>query len=300
MKFFVAFSTILAVSLAEEAKVVASPLAYGYPYAGLPYAGLPYAGLPYAGLPYAAAPAPVAAAAPAPVAAAAPVVAAPAYAAYAPYYHPGSQFHAQDGLGNVNYGYANINSNAHVVGNTYGGVTGAYSYVDANGKLQQVEYVADAAGFRTADSRLPVAPVYDGVAPTFNPEPLVAPTFNPEPLVAPTFNPEPLVAPVFTGVAPEPVEDTPEVAEAKAAHLALLEAANAPAERKRRDADAAIIGGSSRIISAPTPLIHNPPVLPHVAYPYAGLGYHGLGYHGLGYAGLGYGLGYAGLAGLHL
>jgi len=290
MKFFVAFTTILAVSLAEEAKVVASPLAYGYPYAGLPYAGLPYAGLPYAGLPYAAAPAPVAAAAPAPVAAAAPVVAAPAYAAYAPYYHPGSQFHAQDGLGNLNYGYANINSNAHVVGNTYGGVTGAYSYVDANGKLQQVEYVADAAGFRTADSRLPVAPVYDGVAPTF----------NPEPLVAPTFNPEPLVAPVFTGVAPEPVEDTPEVAEAKAAHLALLEAANAPAERKRRDADAAIIGGSSRIISAPTPLIHNPPVLPHVAYPYAGLGYHGLGYHGLGYAGLGYGLGYAGLAGLHL
>jgi len=291
MKFFVAFTTILAVSLAEEAKVVASPLAYGYPYAGLPYAGLPYAGLPYAGLPYAAAaPAPVVAAAPAPVAAAAPVVAAPAYAAYAPYYHPGSQFHAQDGLGNLNYGYANINSNAHVVGNTYGGVTGAYSYVDANGKLQQVEYVADAAGFRTADSRLPVAPVYDGVAPTF----------NPEPLVAPTFNPEPLVAPVFTGVAPEPVEDTPEVAEAKAAHLALLLAANAPAERKRRDADAAIIGGSSRIISAPTPLIHNPPVLPHVAYPYAGLGYHGLGYHGLGYAGLGYGLGYAGLAGLHL
>merc|ERR1719228_2013586 len=100
MKFFVAFSTILAVSLAEEAKVVAAPLAYGYPYAGLPYAGLPYTGLPYAGLPYAAAPAPVAAAAPAPVAA--------------------------------------------------------------------------AAGFRTADSRLPVAPVYDGVAPTFNPEPLVA------------------------------------------------------------------------------------------------------------------------------
>jgi len=281
MKFFVAFTTILAVSLAEEAKVVASPLAYGYPYAGLPYAGLPYA---------AVAPAPVVAAATAPVAAAAPVVAAPAYAAYAPYYHPGSQFHAQDGLGNLNYGYANINSNAHVVGNTYGGVTGAYSYVDANGKLQQVEYVADAAGFRTADSRLPVAPVYDGVAPTF----------NPEPLVAPTFNPEPLVAPVFTGVAPEPVEDTPEVAEAKAAHLALLLAANAPAERKRRDADAAIIGGSSRIISAPTPLIHNPPVLPHVAYPYAGLGYHGLGYHGLGYAGLGYGLGYAGLAGLHL
>jgi len=274
MRAFVALSTLVAVSLAEEAKVVASPLAYGYPYNGLAYGG--YAGLPYAAAPVAAAPV-----------AAAPV-AAPAYAAYAPY-SAGSQFHAQDEFGNLNYGYANINSNAHVVGNTYGGVSGGYSYVDANGALQQVQYVADGAGFRVADSRLPVAP-------TFNPEPLVAPTFNPEPLVAPTFNPEPLVAPVYTGVAPESVVDTPEVAEAKAAHLALVAAATAPAERKRREADAAILGGASRIISAPTPFIHNAPVRPYVAHPYAGLGYHGLGYAGLGYAGLGYhGLGYAGL-----
>jgi len=270
MKVFVALSALVAVGLAEEAKVIASPLAYGYPYGNLAYGG--YAGLPYTS---------VAAAAPV----AAPVAAAPAaYAAYAPY-TAGSQFHAQDEFGNLNYGYANINSNAHVVGNTYGGVSGGYSYVDAAGKLQQVQYVADGAGFRVADSRLPVAPVYDGVAPTF----------NPEPLVAPTFNPEPLVAPVYTGVAPEPVQDTPEVAEAKAAHLALVAAAAAPAERKRRDADAAVIGGASRIISAPTPFIHNAPVRPYVAHPYAGLGYAGLGYHGLGYAGLGYGLGYAGL-----
>merc|ERR1719293_500533 len=106
----------------------------------------------------------------------------------------------------------------------------------------------------------------------------------------PTFNPELPVAPVYTGVAPEPVQDTPEVAEAKAAHLALVAAAAAPAERKKREADPAILAGASRIISAPTPLIHNPPVRPivhHAAYvaPYAGLGYHGLG---LGYAGLPY------------
>ena len=209
--FQVALSALLAVSLAEEAKVVASPLAYGYPYGGLPYAAAApaytYAAAAAPAYTYAAAPAYTYAAAP--VAAAAPVVAAPAYAAYNPY-TAGSQFHAQDEFGNLNYGYANINSNAHVVGNTYGGVTGGYSYVDANGQLQQVEYVADGAGFRVADSRLPVAPVYDGVAPTFNPEPLVAPTFNP---VLP-------VAPV----------DTPEVAEAKAAHLAAVAAA-APAKR---------------------------------------------------------------------
>merc|ERR1712157_297603 len=188
-------------------------------------------------------------------------------------------------MGNLNYGYANLNSAKQEVGNTYGGVTGGYSYVDANGQLQKVEYIADGAGFRVADSRLPV----------FNPELPVAPTFNPEPLVAPTFNPEPPVAPVYTGVAPEPVVDTPEVAEAKAAHAAALEAAAAAAaDRKKREADPAIIAGATRVLTAPTPLIHNAPVRP-VAYaglPYAGLGLGyaglGLGYAGYGYAGLPY------------
>merc|ERR1711936_1020529 len=176
-------------------------------------------------------------------AAAAPVVAAP--------YSAGSQFHAQDEFGNLNYGYANINSVKQEVGNTYGGVSGGYSYVDANGELQQVQYIADGAGFRVADSRLPVAPVYDGVAPTFNPEPLVAPTFNPELPVAPV--------------------DTAEVAEAKAAHLAAVEAAAAPAERKRREADPAFAYGFAT-------------AHPTYAYGYAGLPYAGLGY-GLPYYG---------------
>merc|ERR1719282_1920069 len=53
-----------------------------------------------------------------------------------------SQFHAQDEFGNLQYGYNNLNSVKHEVGNTYGGVSGTYSYVDANGLLQKVEYVA--------------------------------------------------------------------------------------------------------------------------------------------------------------
>jgi len=255
MKAFVAVSAILASALAGPA--VLSHTINGAPYTGAAYPVGAYAG--YAGA-YAA------------------PYAAPAYT--------GSQFHAQDEFGNLNYGYANLNSAKQEVGNTYGGVQGGYSYVDANGALQQVQYVADGAGFRVADSRLPVAP-------TFNPEPLVAPTFNPEPLVAPTFNPEPLVAP----------ELTPEVAEATAAHLAAVAAAAAPAERRRREAEPAVIAGGSRIISAPTPLIHNAPAVPHLGYHglgYAGLGYAGLGYAGLGYHGLGYaGLGYAGYAGLY-
>merc|ERR1711910_153175 len=52
----------------------------------------------------------------------------------------------------------------------------------------------------------------------------------------------------------------------------------------KRSADAAVLGGASRVVSAPTPLIHNPPALP-VAYAhplgYAGYAAHPLAYHGL-------------------
>merc|ERR1719289_721650 len=167
MRFFVAVSALVA-------SAVAGPAVLSHTVNGVP---LGYAGAAYAG---AYAPA---------------VAAAPYGAPYAAPAYTGSQFHAQDEFGNLNYGYSNLNSAKQEVGNTYGGVQGGYSYVDAAGVLQQVQYIADGAGFRVADSRLPVAP---------------------------TFNPEPLVAPVYTGVAPEPVVDTPEVAEAKAAHLALV------------------------------------------------------------------------------
>merc|ERR1712106_919186 len=120
---------------------------------------------------------------------------------------------------------------------------------------QQVQYIADGAGFRVADSRLPVAPVYEGGAPTFNP-------------VLP-------VAPV----------DTPEVAEAKAAHFAAVAAA-APAERKRRHAAFSYGFGTAHPTYA-----YGYAGLPHAAgLPYAA----GLPHAGLGYAGLGYGLPYHG------
>lgn len=90
-----------------------------------------------------------------------------------------SQFHAQDEFGNVEYGYKDVNSAKTESGNAHVGVTGGYQYVDTDGQLQTVNYVADALGFRVADSRLPEAPVE---------------------------------AP---GAAPEPVTDTPEVAAAR-------------------------------------------------------------------------------------
>merc|ERR1712001_334604 len=56
--------------------------------------------------------------------------------------------------------------------------------------------------------------------------------------------------------------------------------------KRSADAEPAVLAGASRVISAPTPLIHNPPVLPHVTYAahplaYAGYAAHPLAYHGL-------------------
>merc|ERR1712180_419422 len=91
------------------------------------------------------------------------------------------------------------------------------------------------------------------------------------------------VAPVYDGVAPEPVVDTPEVAEAKAAHLAAVEAAKA--ERKRRSADPAVLAASTRVLTAPTPLIHNAPVVAaNYGYNYP-LNYGYAGYTGLPFYG---------------
>merc|ERR1711963_390137 len=169
------------------------------------------------------------------------VAVVPGYAgAYNP--APSTQFHAQDEFGQFSFGHAGGPLARTGARNAYGVTTGSYQYVDANGLLQTVNYVADPVnGFQVAGTNLPVGPAAPEV----------------EPLVAPTFNPEPLVAPVFTGVAPEPVQDTPEVAEAKAAHLAALEAAEAAAaDRKRRDAD-----DEAAVVAAPA--------IAALPYPYA-------------------------------
>merc|ERR1712156_214346 len=101
----------------------------------------------------AAAPVQAAAAAPAPVAApvAAPVVAsAPVAAAATPVDATNSQYHAQDDFGQYNYGYSDPNSVKQEVKTADGVTRGSYSYVDANGIVQTVNYISDAMGFRVA------------------------------------------------------------------------------------------------------------------------------------------------------
>merc|ERR1712051_255544 len=60
--------------------------------------------------------------------------------------------------------------------------------------------------------------------------------------------------------------------------------------KRSADAEPAVLAGASRVLTPPTPLIHNPPVLPvaYAAHPvaYAGYAAHPLGYAGLPYAGL--------------
>merc|ERR1712012_1248683 len=184
MKSLLIFATVLAVGLAEEAKAVVATAPYLYGYPGYGYAPVAQT--------YAPAFAPV----PAPAVS--------------------SQFAAQDEFGNTHYGYSNLASAKQESGNAFTGVAGSYQYVDANGVLQTVNYVADALGFRVADSRLPV--------------------HDPELPVAPVHDAELPVAPVYNGVAPEPVQDTPEVAAAKAEFAAAFEEV---ANRQKRESDPA-------------------------------------------------------------
>jgi len=150
---------------------------------------------------------------------------------------PSSQFHAQDEFGQFSFGHAGGPSARTEARNAYGVTTGSYQYIDANGLLQTVNYIADPVnGFRVAGTNLPVAAVAPAVTP--------------------------LAAPVFDLPLPVAVEDTAEVAAAKAEFAAAYDAAAAaaaaaPEERKRRAAD--------EVAAAPA-------VLP---YPYAGA--YGLG-----------------------
>merc|ERR1711910_207972 len=111
---------------------------------------------------------------------------------------------AQDEFGQFSFGHAGGPSARTEARNAYGVTTGSYQYIDANGLLQTVNYIADPVnGFRVAGTNLPVAAAAPEVAP--------------------------LAAPVFDLPLPVAVEDTPEVAAAKAEFAAAYDAAAAAA-----------------------------------------------------------------------
>merc|ERR1712198_11818 len=116
----------------------------------------------------------------------------------------------------------------HEQGNAYVGVSGSYSYVDANGKLQTTNYIADGLGFRVQATNLPVAPVFEGKAPVFEGK-----------------------APVFDLVGPAPVEDTAEV---KAAKLEFQAKFDEAAAREKRSTPAATEAIEPLKLVAPAPV----------------------------------------------
>merc|ERR1719187_1520881 len=193
-----------------------------------------------------AAPAPVKytfAAAPVPVAAPAPVAyttAAVAPAVVAPNTRT-SQFHAQDELGQFNFGYSGGPSSRHETKDAFGVVRGSYNYVDANGVVQTQSYIADANGFRVAATNLPVAPKAADAPALVGPEPVMdtaevaeaKATFKKlfdEAAAAAAAAPDTRRKRSAPLVAPEPVQDTAEVAAAKAEFQALFDKAAAAAE----------------------------------------------------------------------
>merc|ERR1712018_1021526 len=173
-------------ALAATAPVVGAQYAAAYTPAISAVPAVAAAPAAYAAAPVAVAAAPAAYAA-APVAVAAAPLAAPVAGPVS------SQFQAQDEFGNLAYGYQNINSAKQEQGNTYGGVTGSYTYADEAG-VHTVNYVADDFGFRVAGDNLPVAPVYNAALPVNTLAPVV---------------------------------DTPEVVEAEAAFFQAYDAAKA-------------------------------------------------------------------------
>jgi hypothetical protein len=67
-----------------------------------------------------------------------------------------SQHHAQDELGQYEYGFNTGNQAKHELKTADGITRGSYSYVDANGILQTTNYISDDVfGFRVAATNLP-------------------------------------------------------------------------------------------------------------------------------------------------
>lgn len=161
-----------------------------------------------------------------------------------------SQWHAQSGLGDYSYGYQGGPSAKSEIKTLDGITQGSYSYVDAESKLQTVNYVADALGFRVAATNLPTAPVDNAKAPEpveDTPEVKSAKLEHLEALRK-AENGDDTVQESAPLKAPEPVEDTEEVKQARAEHLKAVEVAKT---RSSDDETETVVAPSTIAIHAP-------------------------------------------------
>ncbi|KAK7070148.1 hypothetical protein SK128_023123 [Halocaridina rubra] len=126
----------------------------------------------------------------------------------APFVPIDSQYQSVDEYGGYTFGFRGGDLARTETRDAFGNVRGSYDYIDSEGKLQTQHYIADKNGFRVIGSNLPQAPEAIGAVPS-------------------------LPQVVNNVQQPKPVQDTPEVAAAKAAFIkaynkAALEAAEAP------------------------------------------------------------------------
>lgn len=144
---------------------------------------------------------------------------APVAVAAAPVTDIHSQYHAQDEAGQYSYGYNGGLSTKNEEKTVDGVTRGAYSYVDANGLVQSRSYVADGLGFRVAATDLPQGPSpvnhIAPVATVYAAAPVASPAVH---LVSKHYQPAQVVV-----KADGTLEDTPEVAAAKAQHFAAVQ-----------------------------------------------------------------------------
>lgn len=119
-------------------------------------------------------------------------------------------YFTQDALGQYSYGYIEPLSTKQEIRTVDGVTTGSYSYIDANGFLQTVDYKADENGFHVAATNLPK-----------NTQQIPEPVTETAEVAAARAQHLAAHKAILednrsaSSILPKPVEDTPEVVEAK-------------------------------------------------------------------------------------
>jgi Insect cuticle protein len=139
-----------------------------------------------------------------------------------------TQYHAQDEFGQASFGYAHPGQAATNFRDAFGNQVGSYAYINPEGKEIRVSYVADSNGFRVLSNALPEGPAPLNVAlpaPVQDTPEVAAAKAAHLAAVASARSGVLPAAPVNTLSAPSPVEDTPEVRQAKAEFFAAFNSA---------------------------------------------------------------------------
>uniref|UniRef100_T1JPE4 Cuticle protein 6 n=1 Tax=Strigamia maritima TaxID=126957 RepID=T1JPE4_STRMM len=115
-----------------------------------------------------------------------------------------SQFHAQDVLGQYSYGYASVDGSHKTESRAADGtITGSYGYVGADGKVININYIANELGFQAISDDGSIVPNAISDPSDYEEEP------EPEPIPLPQPAPAPVALPPLPPPAPAPIAVAP-------------------------------------------------------------------------------------------